>query len=111
MAIIRSIPVERIINGHQVVSSERAIVSDPQFRTRGEEYVVIKQVDNCKITLDHATTDKVKIKALTKILILPSTGRIDEEFDEIMLDKGACVEFVFISGNWYIMSSDGIKLD
>lgn len=111
MAIVRSIPVERIINGHSVLSSQRAIVSDPQFRTRGEEYVVVKLVDNCKITLDHATTDNVKIKALTKILILPSTGRIDEEFDEIILDKGACVEFVFISGNWYIMSSDGLKMD
>lgn len=111
MSVIRTIPVERVINGFRIISSQRAIVSDSQFKTKGEEFVVVKLVDNCKLILDHSTTDKVKVKALTKVLILPSIGRIDEEFDEIMLDKGACVEFVFISGNWYIMSSDGIKMD
>lgn len=111
MAIIRSIPTERLVNGYPIKSSQRAIVSDSQFRTSGEEYVVIKSVNSCKVMLDHTTTDKVKIKALTKVLILPTSGRIDEEFDEIALDKGACVEFVFLTNNWYIMSSDGIKLD
>jgi hypothetical protein len=48
-------------------------------------------------------------KALTNVLILTSAGKIDEEFDEILISKGACVEFVFSSGNWYIMSSDGLK--
>jgi hypothetical protein len=109
MAIIRSTPLERIVNGNLVVSSETAIVSDNQFRTRGEGFVIVKEVDNCKVILDHSTTDHVTIKALTNVLILTSTGKIDEEFDEILISKGACVEFVFSSGNWYIMSSDGLK--
>jgi len=109
MAIIRSTPSERIVNGKLIVSSETAIVSDSQFRTRGEGFVIVKGVDNCKVILDHSTTDHITIKALTNVLILTSTGKIDEEFDEILISKGACVEFVFSSGNWYIMSSDGLK--
>lgn len=109
MAIIRSTPSERIINGQVIVSSENALVSETQFRTKGENTVVVKDVEFCKVTLDHSSTDHVTVKALTKVLILPSSGRIDEEYDEILIDKGACVEFRFISGNWYILSSDGLK--
>jgi len=46
---------------------------------------------------------------MTKVLIIPDVGRIDETYDEIMLDTGACVEFRFCVGNWYILSSDGLK--
>jgi len=109
MAIIRSTPSERIINGQVIISSENALVSETQFRTKGESTVVVKDVEFSKVTLDHSSTDHIVIKALTKVLILPSSGRIDEEFDEILIDKGACVEFKFISGNWYILSSDGLK--
>jgi hypothetical protein len=49
------------------------------------------------------------IKALTKVLIIPDVGKIDEVYDEIDLDWGACVEFRFAAGNWYIISSDGLK--
>lgn len=111
MAIIRSRPSERIINGNVIKSSENAIVSDSAFRTRGEFLVVIKQTPSCTVTLDHSTTDHIIIKALTKVLILPSIGKIDEEFDEVNIDKGACVEFMYASGNWYIVSSDGLKLN
>jgi hypothetical protein len=109
MAIIRSTPSERIINGQVIISSENALVSETQFRTKGESTVVIKDVEFSKVILDHSSTDHIVIKALTKVLILPSSGRIDEEFDEILIDKGACVDFKFISGNWYILSSDGLK--
>ena len=34
----------------------------------------------------------------------------EPKYDEIFIDKGACVEFKFASGNWYILSSDGLKL-
>jgi hypothetical protein len=111
MSVIRSIPVDRIYDGKIVKASERAVVSDPNFRTHGEEFIVIKNIDSCKVVLDSSSTDHIKIKALTKVLIIPSIGRIDEEWDEILIDKGACVEFAYMSGNWYIMSSDGLKLD
>ena len=34
----------------------------------------------------------------------------DEEYDELFIDKGACVEFRFCAGVWYIISSDGLKM-
>ena len=110
MPIIKSIPSERIVNGKLVVSSEIAIVSDFDFITKGESIVIVKTVNKCNLILDHSTTDHVTIKALTKVLILPSIGKIDEEYDEVLIDKGACVEFIYANGNWYIMSSDGLKL-
>lgn len=110
MAIIRNTPSERIINGNLVVSSEQAIVSDSQYKTRGEGVIIIKDIDSSKIILDHTTTDRTVIKALTKVLIIPMNGRIDDEYDEILLDKGACVEFSYCIGNWYILSSDGLKM-
>ncbi len=33
----------------------------------------------------------------------------DQLVDEIVCDKGACIEFRFCNGNWYILSSDGLK--
>ena len=82
MAIIRNIPSQRIINGKTITSSESAIVSDPTFVTKGEGIVIIKNIDSSKVTLDHTTTDHVTIKALTKVLILPIMGKIDDEYDE-----------------------------
>jgi hypothetical protein len=110
MSIIRNTPSERVINGKLIISSEMAIVSDNQFTTRGEGIVVIKQVDSCTIRLDHTTTDHITIKALTKVLIIPLMGKIDDEFDEILIDKGACVEFAYCAGGWYVLSSDGLKI-
>ena len=109
MSIIKTIPVEKIINGNKVRTSESAIVSERKYRTNGEYSLVIRGTDHCDIQLDSKTTDKIKIKAMTSVLIKPDNGRIDEEWDEIVLDKFACVEFQFVSGNWYILSSDGLK--
>lgn len=111
MPIVRSTPTERIIDGKVIYSSEKAIVSDTFFRTTGEGILVVKGTLHCDVILDSQTTDKIKIKALTSTLIRPDKGRIDEEFDEIAIEKGACVEFAYCSGNWYIMSSDGLKMD
>jgi hypothetical protein len=36
-------------------------------------------------------------------------GRIDDEWDELELGKGSCVEFQNVNGIWYILSSDGLK--
>jgi hypothetical protein len=110
MAIIRNIPSERIIHGKLITTSEIAIVSEQQFRTRGEGIVIVKNNEPTKIILDGSTTDKISIKALSQVLIIPNVGKIDEDFDEILLDKGSCVEFAFCSGNWYIISSDGLKM-
>lgn len=110
MSIIKSIPKEKIINGTRVRTSEYSVVSEEEYKTNGEYAIIITGVSNCKLKLDSTTTDRVKIKAMTNVLILPDINSIDEEWDEITLEKGACVEFVFINKNWYILSSDGLKI-
>ena len=110
MPIIKSIPTIKIINGVQIRTSELAIVSEPQYITNGEYAIVVRGVSNCILKLNSLTTDRVKIKAMTNVLILPDINSIDEEWDEISIEKGACVEFVFINQTWYILSSDGLKI-
>lgn len=110
MAIVRSIPSTRIINGFEISTSEIAIISETAYSTRGEEAIIVKSVPNCKLKLDSTTTDHIKIKALTNVLILPDKNRIDEEWDEISVESGACIEFRYAGNYWYIMSSDGLKL-
>lgn len=87
------------------------IVEIPEYRTNGEEFILVKGVDNCRVLLDQNTTEHVVIKTLTKVLILPMIGQIDEQYDEIFIDRGAAVEFFRVDGNWYILSSDGLKLE
>ena len=110
MAIFRSIPSKRIINGHEVETSESAIVTNESYTTNGEYALIIKGIENCTIYLDSTTTDHIVIKSLTNVLV-KSNKLIDEEFNEVELTKGSCVEFMFIGSFWYILSSDGLKDD
>ena len=87
------------------------IVTTPEYRTNGEEFILVKDVPNSKIILDQSNTEHIVIKALTKVLIVPFMGLIDEQYDEILIDRGAAVEFFRVDGNWYILSSDGLKLE
>jgi len=109
MAILKTIPSTRLINGEILETSEISIVSENEYRTNGEECIVVRNVLKSVITLDSKTTDHVVVKAMTKITIRPDKGRIDEDYDEIVADKYACIEFRFCAGNWYILSSDGLK--
>ena len=110
MAIFRSIPSKRVINGHEVETSESAIVTNESYTTNGEYALIIKGIENCTIYLDSTTTDHIVIKSLTNVLV-KSNKLIDEEFNEVELTKGSCVEFMFIGSFWYILSSDGLKDD
>lgn len=110
MPILRSIPSTRIINGNEVKTSESLLLSEPSYVTNGEYAIVIKGVKYCELTLNSKTTDHVVIKALTSVLIKPDKNKIDEEFDEVEIHKGACVEFFYMGGSWYILSSDGLKI-
>jgi hypothetical protein len=109
MAIIKTIPSQRIIHGRILNTSEVSIVSESEYSSQGEDCIIVKGVPKCVIILDSRTTDHTVVKALTDIIIKPDAGRIDEEFDEIEMGHGACVEFRFCGGNWYILSSDGLK--
>jgi 3-dehydroquinate synthase class II len=89
----------------------KKIITNTQYNTNGEVLIVVKDVESCNITLNSNTTEHIIIKALTKVFIRPISGKIDEFYDEIFIDWGACVEFYLLEDNWYIVSSDGLKLE
>jgi hypothetical protein len=109
MAIVKTIPSRKIINGFVVDTSEISIVSEKEYITSGESCIVIKGVSESTVTLDSNTTDHIVVKSMTRLTIKPDIGKIDEDYDEIVADKYACIEFRFMGGNWYILSSDGLK--
>lgn len=108
MAVFRFLSSKKIINGNVVETSDSAIVTNTTYKTNGEYLIVTKNVERCEIILNHDTTDHVVIKSLTNTVV-KSEKLIDEEFNEVELSKGSCVEFRKIEDNWYILSSDGLK--
>jgi hypothetical protein len=110
MPIIKSIPTQKRINGFIVNVSETSIVTEKEYSTTGESCIILKGVQDSTLILDSTTTEHTVIKCLTHVTIKPSIGKIDEEYDEIVADKGACIEFRFVENSWYILSSDGLKM-
>ena len=108
---------QKVIIPHQPITEpteikqKMIIVREPFYTTSDHEIIIVKDVDECKIVLNSAKIDNVTIKSLTKVSIKPDLGEIDEFWEEIIIDKGACVNFRFMEGNWYIISSDGVKLN
>jgi len=100
--------VKRTIVRTSLPDQRRTLVSDLDIITTSGESLVIAK-NNCKIKLNSQLGDSIIVKVLNGALIIPDLGRIDEEWDEIILEKGACVDFRFVEGNWYILSSDGLK--
>jgi hypothetical protein len=109
MAIVKTIPSRKIINGISINTSEISVVSETNYKTNGESCIIIRGVAQSTVILDSTTTDHVVIKSMTSITIRPDVGKIDEDYDEIVADQYACIEFRFVGGNWYILSSDGLK--
>ena len=87
----------------------KKIISESFYTVGDESLLIIKDVEYSEITLN-SENDKITIKSLTQCLIKSDVGVIDEEWDELLLEKGACVQFEFVEGNWYILSSDGLKM-
>ena len=65
MAIIKSIPSKRIINGNAIITSEISVVSELDYRTNGEFCIVVRGISQSFITLNSATTDHIVVKAMT----------------------------------------------
>jgi dihydrofolate reductase len=108
MGIFKSIPSKRIINGIMIETSDSVIVSNTNYSTNGEYVIIVKGVEHCELFLDNNTTDHVVVKALTEVLVKSDT-LIDDEFTEVELSHGSCVEFKYVGGSWYVLSSDGLK--
>jgi hypothetical protein len=86
------------------------IITEPAYVTGEEVLLIVKDVDYSEVTLNSSINKKITIKSLTSVLIKSDIGSIDMEWDELLLEKGACVQFQFVEGNWYILSSDGLKM-
>ena len=101
--------MERVVGGKPIKSSEITMVTDSEYTSNGECLIITKENESIKIYLDDNTTDHIIIKSLVPTRIKPKKGKIDEEFRELNIEKGASVELYFSFGSWYIVSSDGIK--
>jgi len=108
MPIFKSGLVKKFINDVEVKTSESAVVEHTEYTTNGEGTIVTRGVEECKIYLNSKTTDNITIKSMTNTLIIGDKP-IDEEYDEIELQKYASIELKFIRNNWYVTSSDGLK--
>jgi len=108
MSIFKSLPVKKIINGVEVLVPESVVVTNKNYSTNGETFIVVKSVGGSELFLNSQTTEHVVIKSLTNVLV-KSNELIDEEFNEVELNKGSCVEFKKIGDYWYVLSSDGLK--
>jgi hypothetical protein len=109
MAIIRTIPAQKIINGEIINTSEVSLISELEYSTNGEDCIITMGVSESIVILNSKTTDHIVVKSMIRTTIRPDVNRIDEDYDEILLDRYACVEFRFCGGSWYILSSDGLK--
>jgi hypothetical protein len=115
MPIIKQIPIRKTIMKKNIVIEDRneydnLILLEDNYTTNGEDLIIVKTIGGSEIILNSETTNRIVIKSLVSVLVKPNTGKIDEEWDELLLEKGACVQFQFVQGNWYILSSDGLKM-
>ena len=101
--------MRRVIGNQVLTTSEVCMVSDKSYTTEGESVVITKELELIEVILNHKNTDHVIVKALTTTKIKPIEGLIDEEYSEINIEKGACVELYYAFGSWFIVSSDGLK--
>ena len=108
MAILKSYPVTKIVNGKEVQTSDSIMLTNTGYTTNGEAAIIVKSVEHCVVTLDETTTDHMTIKSMTNVTI-KSEKLIDDEFNQIETERGASVELRYIGNGWYIMSSDGLK--
>ena len=86
------------------------VISEPIYKTGEESLLIVRNIEQSEVTLNSETSSKITIKSLSTVIVKTDIGQIDEEWDELLLEKGACVQFQFVEGNWYILSSDGLKL-
>jgi|TARA_R110000803_G_scaffold77364_3_gene142246 hypothetical protein len=110
MGIIKTRPIKKIINGKEHIVSETIVVNNvSSYTTKGEVSIIVKNSKSeCVILLDETTTQHVTIKSMSDSVV-KSGKLIDEQYNEIKLEKFASVELRYINGYWYVMSSDGLK--
>jgi len=94
----------------ETIKDVSKIITSQVYITGDETILIVKGVDECQITLNSEKSNRVVVKSLTNVVVKSDVGQIDEEWDELLLEKGACVQFQFVESNWYVTSSDGLKM-
>lgn len=87
------------------------VISTPNYKVSNETLLIVRGTNESTITLNSVDNHMIIVKSLTTVLVKPDIGKIDEEWDELMMEKGSCVQLFFVDDNWYILSSDGLKID
>ena len=87
------------------------VVNTPEYKVSNETLLIVRGTDESTITLNSVDNHMIIVKSLTTVLVKPDIGKIDEEWDELMMEKGSGVQLFFVDGNWYILSSDGLKIN
>ena len=108
MPIYKSTPIKKTNNNTIFEISEVAIVVNTDYTTSGENAIIVKGSEDITIFLDSKTTNHITIKSMCNVLVI-GDRLIDEEFNEIKLERTSSVELLFANEFWYIMGSDGIK--
>ena len=93
MSIYKTIPTKSIKQTKKQeveVSTDYVIVTEENYETQGEKYVLVKDVESCNLKLNVENNTYVVVKSLTNLNVY-SDLPIDEEFDVVEMQKGACV--------------------
>jgi hypothetical protein len=102
--------ISKTMETFNIKENSKKIVTTSEYTTNGENFILIKDVEDCVLTLNNSTTNYIIIKSLSKSIIKTSENKIDEYYDELELINGSCVVLLLFENIWYIISSDGIKL-
>lgn len=94
----------------KTIDMVKKIISSQTYKTNGEFLIVVKDIDNCNITLDVNTTKHIVIKALTNVTV-KDVNLIDGFYHEITMNNGSSVELCEVEGTYYIIASDGLKFE
>jgi hypothetical protein len=101
---------DKIYNVHHIIlEPEPSSTEQNIYQTLDENFILVTENFNGEIILNNATTEHIVVKCLGYVIIKPLKNKIDNEYDEIELGKGSCVEFLLVEDRWYIISSDGLK--
>lgn len=110
MPVLKPKPIKTELKNSERLIYEYSIVSVKNYTTTGEEKILTKDIDECEIILNEEKNKDIYIKSMTKTSV-KTDKLIDEEYEEIILERGACVQLTYIRNFWYILSSDGLKQD
>jgi hypothetical protein len=94
----------------QKIYTIKKVVEKPVYQTDNEEFILVKNTVE-KIILDNKRTGQITIKSLSTVVVTCTENKIDEEYDELILERGSCVQLLKLNNIWYIISSDGLKLN